>query len=1463
MIDESCLTNNRRFRRSVFVAILIVSFFGHAAEPEANAVSISTLSAQVRSALQTTNGSFSPQAQLIRREALMAVERKRFGGGTVLSSTALDQLDELRAELLSLSRTDLARNAGSKGSATGSISGRVRRAVGGTGLQGVHVQVYRPGGSTAGQTQTDAAGRYEFDGLAPDEYRLFARASGGNAVSILYDGINCSGGFGVGCASSDGTPVLLGEGAHLMGIDFEVEGFASISGVVRDEASGTPLQNARLVLSREGVRDLETRTSGDGTFKFAGVGPGEYRLQANAQSHKNRYFGAPASCDFRSGDLTCQSAAPTFLVEHDEQLSGFSFALERFGTVTGRLTEADTGIPIAGARITFSRPDGTHGISQLFADENGFWISMPLPDREYKITFRTSRGPTVLYPDLICETPTTCDYSLGTVVEVPLGGLADGIDAAIPTGGRVRGEIRDSDGNRVRGTVQAFNPQGLMVGEVPSDEFGLYELRGLAPGTVRLRAAPVSAQLRSEIFPDVACNFNAIDCRDLFLGELIPITDGAQIQADFELEIPATYRGRVTRPNGGALSNTSVELVNAGGSVVAGTRADSDGNYELVTPPGGPYYLLASRFSSSPSTVYPSVVCLPSETCDFTQGSPFTPPEIGIFEGFDVPMFELGSISGTVETADGGAAQVDLVAYSITGSEARRIRANGAFIIDRLRPGSYFVRAESPEYRNQLYANILCENNCSVTGGTPIPVELDSVTPGVNFSLDPASGVRVRVVSSSLGQFLGSGLTTLDASGNFVSHTPVTGRDDFVPLSSGNYRFLVGPDSRNEDIYGDQLYEGIDCEPSCNVTSGNLVSLASGEQVALAFSLNPLRTLNGVVRSAETGQPLAGIDVFVIRDNGGSSSVSTDDSGRWSYVAAGPGPFRVRTTEPGYANQAFPGIPCDNCPQDVGQNFNLPNPGSISGIDFMLLERPLISGSVTNAETGQPMHRPTVTLFDQGGIEVGSQVPSSGAYSFRDLDPGTYYVAASKFEFEQVLWTGVVCDPACDVTQGTPVVLVDRPVSGIDIALNRRASANGLLRDGHSLAVAQGVSVTATRLDGGFSSTVSSGHDGYLLTDLPTGQYQIRFSSSAHVDALLGGIECEGSSAGDCDLPNGQVVSAVAGQATDLGTSILKPLPRISGRLTDALSQASLERRRVELWNSLGGLVSVEDTDSHGRYEFPGLSEGTYFVVTDVSTDFSEYLNEIYDDVVCPSGFLVSCDNSSGTPLVLSENQVVDNVDFALDLLPGAVVRLEDRYSGASIGDGHATLLDSVGQVVASKSVRNETAIRALPGTYFLRASITSYQTTLWPDEGCEGGVCNLFGAQTITLAPGQTNSYTVRMVRTKGVSGVVLGTADQMPLAGVAIDLWDQDEELITTASTSVSGGFSVFLPDGHYYLSTDNGQDYLDIVYPDTECPDGPAIAGNCRPRDGDLIEVGVNPVILDITLGVDDILFRSGFE
>jgi len=252
------------------------------------------------------------------------------------------------------------------------------------------------GGGGNRALQTDAEGRFRFEGLEPGSYRLI-----GEKVGYIRQEFNPRG------VSFSGTRLECDGGEQLTGLLFQLSPQGVITGRVLDE-EGDPLTGVSVALLRQsysnGQRQLESTSMANsndiGEYRIAQITPGRYYLMATANIRRDAllYQDAPFVSTYYP-NATQWTAASQVAIREGQQLSGIDIRLQRdrvFG-VRGLVMDSATGAPAAGATLVLTpqsnEPLSAYQRRSARADENGlFEFGSVLPETYAITTALRGRG---------------------------------------------------------------------------------------------------------------------------------------------------------------------------------------------------------------------------------------------------------------------------------------------------------------------------------------------------------------------------------------------------------------------------------------------------------------------------------------------------------------------------------------------------------------------------------------------------------------------------------------------------------------------------------------------------------------------------------------------------------------------------------------------------------------------------------------------------------------------------------------------------------------------------------------------------------------------------------------------------------------------------------------------------------------------------------------------------------------
>ena len=460
---------------------------------------------------------------------------------------------------------------------------------------------------------------------------------------------------------------------------------------------------------------------------------------------------------------------------------------------------------------------------------------------------------------------------------------------------------------------------------------------------------------------------------------------------------------------------------------------------------------VAGRYPGFIDEVFDDVPCA---GCEVTTGVPVHVTLGGGTPGIDFAIEQGPSLSGRIADAatDLGIAESGVSVYNAAGE---LVTTGGGPIRTATLPPSVVcptgpTTPRPPTRRAMPTSSTMVSriyDEMDVTIGTPIVVSGGVAPPAIEFLLNAGCTVAGTVTHQSTGAALSEIDVILhDASGVVVATWTTDAGGDYSSgpsLAAGTYYARTSSPAGFRDL----LYDGITWDEGFDATWGTAIVLADGEErLDIDFVLVEVGFIEGTVTDEASGEGLEGVLVMVF-DSGGSQAAmaGTDQDG--SYVVddgLDPGTYFLMTENyEGYFDEVFddhicPGVcdPTTGTPVVVG-------PGeAVAAIDFALAKGGSIAGTVTDVATGLGIENVVVEFYGSNGAFV--------AEGFTDADgnyitqtavlPGTYYSKTDSVwtqpEYDNQLYDGLDCSDGCDVTSGTPIIVMsDEAVTGIDYIL--------------------------------------------------------------------------------------------------------------------------------------------------------------------------------------------------------------------------------------------------------------------------------------------------------------------------------------------------------------------------------------------------------------------------------------------
>ncbi len=459
---------------------------------------------------------------------------------------------------------------------------------------------------------------------------------------------------------------------------------------------------------------------------------------------------------------------------------------------------------------------------------------------------------------------------------------------------------------------------------------------------------------------------------------------------------------------------------------------------------------------------------------------------------------DTGTISGTVR-GEGEAmpgATVNAFSYSVEGDFQAVAEEGGAYTIEGLPAGEYYIRVTPPEGQN--YISEYYDNAVSYFGAVTVEVgDEDWTATGIDFDLEvggaisgyvregddttPVSGVYVEAYCSSTGAW------------NSASTEP-DGTYTINGLPDGDYRVVVF--SAEGQNYISEYYNN-----KLSNAQADLVSIneAAMNVTGINFLLEKGGSISGTV--TYSGNPVEDmyVSAYTSSLDGGRGQAFTDADGRYTLNGMPDGAYYVAV------------IPDDS--QDyIREYYNnsysysdadlvvISNAGDVTGIDFSLEVGGSISGHVYESDGKTPISDIGVHAYsDSTGVSELSFTDADGKYLINGVPDGSYFVAV--FPFGEQNYVSEYYNNAYFYADADPVTVSGAgDITGIDFSLEVGGSISGTVYESDGVTPVADALVYALAepcggmmmegikiIDAGF--TDSSG--AYTISGLPAGDVYV------------------------------------------------------------------------------------------------------------------------------------------------------------------------------------------------------------------------------------------------------------------------------------------------------------------------------------------------------------------------------------
>lgn len=428
---------------------------------------------------------------------------------------------------------------------------------------------------------TDASGAYTITGLFTGVYRIrYDSSSSGDSAAYFSEYYDDKPSF----AAAD--PVTATLGMTTTGINAALRRASLITGRVTADDGGAGLDDVNVtVYDSIGNAVGTSYTDAGGVYTITNLSAGSYRLQFRPLS-----FGATAAylAEFYN-DKAALAQADAINVPEAGIVSGIDARLKRGGAINGRVTAADSSLPLEDVEAVIYDGNGSY-VTSRDTDANGAYSILGLPTGNYRLLFRTRyvTGAARAYMDEYFNDKPS--LAAADVVNVTAGSVINGIDAALTRGGQITGRVIAADsGNPLQSVFVAIYESNSRsyVGFGATDASGAYASVGLPSGSYKLEfdtdfTSGVAAEYFSEYYNDKAS-----------LAEADPVVvtqPNVTVGINAVLARSGKISGRVTAGNTGEpLSGVTVSAEDGNGVAIRTTSTNATGNYTLTRLPTNDY----------------------------------------------------------------------------------------------------------------------------------------------------------------------------------------------------------------------------------------------------------------------------------------------------------------------------------------------------------------------------------------------------------------------------------------------------------------------------------------------------------------------------------------------------------------------------------------------------------------------------------------------------------------------------------------------------------------------------------------------------------------------------------------------------------------------------------------------------------------------------------------------------------
>ncbi len=613
------------------------------------------------------------------------------------------------------------------------------------GLAGVTVELLDGAGTVVDSTATAADGSYLLDEFVPGTYTVRFVAPAG----FVFTAADASGDDSADSdvdSSGSTSSFIISATDDIVTVDAGVFETAGVGDRVWDDLDGDGVQDPGEpgvggvtveLLDAGGATIDSTTTAADGTYGFSGLTPGTYTLN----------FAAPVGAAPTGADAGGDDAVDSDVDGSGSVLvtlvSGDAIDTVDAGFVTPAVVGdfvwddldgdgvQDVGEPgVAGVVVELLDAAGGVVDSTVTAGDGSYQFVGVVPGG-YRVRFVAPAGFGLTAKDQGGDDTVDSDAFVLTgrteVFSVVSGDVIDSVDAGVVAdasiGDRVWFDV-DSDGVQGSGepgvggvTVDLLDAGGAVVASTTTAGDGSYVFGGLWPGEYSVAVDPSLSFTTRDAGAD-----DAVDSDVDALGETgtVTLTSGATVSDVDAGVVPSSIGDRVWVDSDGdgrqdagesGVAGVTVELLDAGGAVVASTTTAGDGSYGFGLLLPGDYGV---RFAAPAGFVFTvadaGVDTLDSDADASGLTATMSLPGATVNNNVDAGVFETAGVGDRVwDDLDGdgvqdpgepgvGGVTVELLDAGGATIDSTTTAADGTYGFSGLTPGTYTLNFAAPSF---------------------------------------------------------------------------------------------------------------------------------------------------------------------------------------------------------------------------------------------------------------------------------------------------------------------------------------------------------------------------------------------------------------------------------------------------------------------------------------------------------------------------------------------------------------------------------------------------------------------------------------------------------------------------------------------------------------------------------------------------------------------------------------------